>query len=230
MSLLIATTCLVFTGCSADMKIVEEDATEKLQDSKLSPYIEKASYKEGGKTENRISVNININVDERFSDLETMEKYEVMQDAVTKLGGTLSLIKCGNDNYCVYDNLHITHGDDKYTMDVFYKELVINDDKKYTESDYNSDMNQINKKDTPVTTNSDTVSSTPKGQYASNGISYTVIFDFMKQQYNRLTNNDENYIPEVHDPQVAEIAARQFGITAKEAGYIYEKVQMDTFN
>ncbi|MCS6595965.1 hypothetical protein [Bacillus cereus] len=52
----------------------------------------------------------------------------------------------------------------------------------------------------------------------------------MKQQYNRLTNNDENYIPEIHDPQVAEIAAKRFGITAKEAGYIYEKVQMDAFN
>lgn len=70
----------------------------------------------------------------------------------------------------------------------------------------------------------------PNGQYASNGISYTVIFDFMKQQYNILTNNDENYIPEVHDPQVAEIAAKRFGITAEEAGSIYEKVQMDAFN
>ncbi|HFJ9472406.1 TPA: hypothetical protein ACGW3J_005103 [Bacillus paranthracis] len=52
----------------------------------------------------------------------------------------------------------------------------------------------------------------------------------MKQQYNILTNNDENYIPEVHDPQVAEIAAKRFGITAEEAGSIYEKVQMDAFN
>ncbi|MED1512653.1 MULTISPECIES: hypothetical protein [Bacillus cereus group] len=51
----------------------------------------------------------------------------------------------------------------------------------------------------------------------------------MKQQYNILTNNDENYIPEVHDPQVASLAAKRFGITAKEAGYIYEKVQMDAF-
>ncbi|PFM11740.1 hypothetical protein COJ40_08790 [Bacillus cereus] len=150
------------------MKVVEEDATEKLQDSKLSPYIEEASYKEGGRTENRTSVNININVDERFSDLETMEKYEVMQDAVTKLGGSSSLIKCGNDNYCIYDNLHIAYGDDKYTMDVFYKELVINDNKKYTKSDYNSDMDQLNKKEEPVnaTTNSNSVPSSSKGQGA----------------------------------------------------------------
>lgn len=145
MSLLIATTCLVFTGCSADMKVVEEDATEKLQDSKLSPYIEKASYKASGKTENRTSVNININVDERFSDLETMEKYEVMQDAITKIQGTA--IDCGNDNRCLYDNLHITYGDAKYTMSVYNKELIINDNEKYTESNYYSDMNKINKID-----------------------------------------------------------------------------------
>lgn len=150
MSLLIATTCLVFTGCSADMKVVEEDATEKLQDSKLSPYIEKASYKEGGKTENTISVNININVDERFSDLETMEKYEVMEDAIAKVKGTA--IDCGNDKRCLYNNLHITYGDDNYTMSVYDKQLIINDNEKYTKSDYYSDMNQINKKEEPVNT------------------------------------------------------------------------------
>lgn len=164
MSLLIATTCLVFTGCSADMKVVEEDATEKLQDSKLSPYIEKASYKASGKTENRTSVNININVDERFSDLETMEKYEVMQDAITKIQGTV--IDCGSDNRCLYDNLHITYGDDKYAMSVYNKELIINDNEKYTDSDYYSDMNQINKKEEPVntTTNSNSVPTSSSGQ------------------------------------------------------------------
>ncbi len=166
MRILFAAICLIFTGCSADMKVVEEDATEKLQDSKLSPYIEKASYKEGGKTENRTSVNININVDERFSDLETMEKYEVMQDAITKIQGTA--IDCGNDNRCLYDNLHITYGDDKYTMGVYDKELIINDNEKYTKSDYYSDMNQIKKKEEPVntTTNSNSVPSSSAGQGA----------------------------------------------------------------
>lgn len=145
MSLLIATTCLVFTGCSADMKIVEEDATEKLQDSKLSPYIEKASYKAGGKKEDLTPVNININVDERFSNLEKMEKYEVVQDAVTKLGEFS--IECGNDNRCLYDKLNITYNNDKYTMSVYDRELVINDNEKYKKIDYKYDMDKINKID-----------------------------------------------------------------------------------
>lgn len=166
MGILLAASCLMFTGCSADMRVVEEDATEKLQDSKLSPYIEEASYKESGRTENRTSVNININVDERFSDLETMEKYEVMQDAITKIQGMA--IDCGNDNRCLYDNLHITYGDDKYTMGVYDKELIINDNEKYTKSDYYSDMNQIKKKEEPVntTTNSTSVPSSSAGQGA----------------------------------------------------------------
>lgn len=229
MGIVLATTCLILTGCFADMKVVEEDAAGKLQDSKLSPYIEEASYKAGGQKEDLTPVNINLIVDEGFSNLETMEKYEVIQDAITKLDG-LS-IECGNDNRCVYDTLHVTYNDDKYKMSVYDKELVINDNEKYTRSDYNFDMNKVNKKEDTVnaTTNYNSAPSPPNGQYASNGISYTVIFDFMKQQYNRVTNNDENYIPEVHDPQVAEIAAKRFGITAEEAGYIYEKVQMDAF-
>nr|CBW44168.1 hypothetical protein pLVP1401_17 [Bacillus cereus VPC1401] len=40
-------------------------------------------------------------------------------------------------------------------------------------------------------------SSSPNGQYASNGIRHKAILDFMKQQYNILTNSDENYIHEV---------------------------------
>ncbi|WP_156576476.1 hypothetical protein [Bacillus luti] len=146
------------------MKIVEEDATEKLQESKLSPYIEEASYKAGGKKEGLTPVNINLTVDEEFSNLETMEKYEVIQDAITKLDG-LS-IECGNDNKCIYDTLHVTYGDDKYKMNVYDKELVINDDQKYTKSNYYSDMDEVNKKDLTekYKGNSNSVPSSSPGQ------------------------------------------------------------------
>ncbi len=162
--ILLAATCLILTGCFADMKIVEEDATEKLQESKLSPYIEEASYKAGGKKEGLTPVNINLTVDEEFSNLETMEKYEVIQDAITKLDG-LS-IECGNDNKCIYDTLHVTYGDDKYKMNVYDKELVINDDQKYTKSNYYSDMDEVNKKDLTekYKGNSNSVPSSSPGQ------------------------------------------------------------------
>ncbi len=145
--ILLAASCLMFTGCSADMKIVEEDATEKLQDSKLSPYIEKASYKEGGRNKEETLVNIKIDVDKQFSDLEKAEKYEVMSDAITKLVGSSNLIKCGNDNFCTYDNIQVSYNNDIYKMSVIDKELVINDNARYTKSDYKDDMDHINKVD-----------------------------------------------------------------------------------
>ncbi|AAY60659.1 hypothetical protein I6G76_29715 (plasmid) [Bacillus cereus] len=51
-------------------------------------------------------------------------------------------------------------------MSVYNKELIINDNEKYTDSDYYSDMNQINKKEEPVntTTNSNSVPSSSSGQ------------------------------------------------------------------
>ncbi|CAM5206346.1 hypothetical protein UACE39S_01728 [Ureibacillus acetophenoni] len=53
------------------------------------------------------------------------------------------------------------------------------------------------------------------------------VFDYMENLYNELTNYGENYIPEVHDPQVAEMAANKFGISALEAGQIYIDVSME---
>ncbi|MES5930028.1 hypothetical protein QCI77_29380 [Bacillus cereus group sp. MG9] len=172
MSLLIATTCLIFTGCSADMKVVEEDATEKLQDSKLSPYIEETIYKAGNRNKDETSVNIKINVDEGFSDLEKVEKYEVMSDAIAKLVGSSNLIKCGDDNYCIYDNIQISYDNNNYKMSVIDKELVINDNERYTKSDYKSDIDQVNKIDPSEkykgNYNSVPSSSTGQGQSSTN--------------------------------------------------------------
>ncbi|MDA1647553.1 MULTISPECIES: hypothetical protein [unclassified Bacillus cereus group] len=142
---LLLAACLVFVGCSADMKVVEQDATAKLKDSKLSPYTEEASYKAGNRNKNETSVNIKINADERFSDLEKVEKYEVMSDSITKLIGASNLIKCGDDKFCIYDNIQISYNNDIYKMSVIDKELVINDKERYTKSDYKSDMDYINK-------------------------------------------------------------------------------------
>ncbi|GAB6466584.1 hypothetical protein bcgnr5373_47480 [Bacillus cereus] len=145
--ILIAATCLILTGCFADMKVVEEDATEKLQDSKLSPYIEEASYKAGGKKNDKTSVSVYIKVEKGFSDLEKMEKYEVIKDAVTKLSGFSGPFECGDDNYCNYGNLHVSYNDDDYAMSIVNKDLIINDDEKYTEADYQSDMDQVKRVD-----------------------------------------------------------------------------------
>lgn len=52
------------------------------------------------------------------------------------------------------------------------------------------------------------------------------IYNYMKTQYDQVTNYGENYVPEVHDPQVANMAASRFGISASEAGQIYIDIEM----
>lgn len=189
MSLLIAITCLLFTGCSADMEIVEKGATAKLQESKLSPYIEKASYKAGDRNKNETSVNVKINGDERFSNLEKVEKYEVLSDAITKLVGSSNLIECGKNNFCIYDNVQISYNNDIYKMSVIDKELVIKDKERYTKSDYKHDMDQVNKID-PTEKYKESYNTAPS---SSSGQGSTSTYDPKKDSVNYDANG--NYKP-----------------------------------
>lgn len=52
------------------------------------------------------------------------------------------------------------------------------------------------------------------------------IYDFMVQSYNALTNNGENYIPEIHDGQVSKLASEKYGISEEEADRIYIQKEM----
>lgn len=224
---LLFTTCLIFSGCSANMKYVEHETKEKLENSSLGPYIEKVDYKADKKEDDTTPVNIQAIVDEEFSDLSTMEKYQIMYTTLDQIMGSFNNVYCGENRSCRYKDLKLLYDDDTFVMDIFDKTLVINEFEKYSKRDYDIELANRTYKATPNNTSKYT--SQKKEKFASNGMNYMVIFDFMKEQYRILTNNDENYIPEVHDPQVAEIAAKRFGITAKEAGFIYEEVQMDAF-
>lgn|GEM_PF-6366278 len=55
------------------------------------------------------------------------------------------------------------------------------------------------------------------------------IYDFMEDTFNQLTNYGDTYVPEIHDPQVAELAAREFGITAEKANAIYTEIAMNMY-
>lgn len=52
------------------------------------------------------------------------------------------------------------------------------------------------------------------------------VYAFMKQVYEEITDYGANYVPEVHDQQVAEMASEKFGITVEEAGQIYINIEM----
>lgn len=52
------------------------------------------------------------------------------------------------------------------------------------------------------------------------------IYDYMVQLYNELTNNGENYVPEIHDEQVSKLASEKYGISEEEADRIYIQKEM----
>lgn len=229
------------SGCSPDLKAAENYSKEILDKTDLAKYIKDVKYVEGSKLEDnafyKYEIDIQANVTDDFYDLSKKEQYLLMQNAIIDLVGKADrFVYCG-DQDCRYGEMKLKNTDSTFSMvmekhyapDLNY-EMKINDYVAYTRTDLENDRSTSSDSSTPTSKTVQPSTSNSNGQYASNGISYTFIFDFMKEQYNILTNNDENYIPEVHDPQVAEIAAKRFGITAEEAGYIYEKVQMDAFN
>ncbi|MDJ1478518.1 hypothetical protein QBX67_26095 [Bacillus sp. LS15-K4] len=231
----------ILSGCSPNPKVSEDYSKEILDKSDLAKYIKDVKYVEGAKLEDNTlydyEIDIQANATDDFYDLSKKEQYLLMQGAIIDLVQQNDrAILCGDPD-CRYGEMKLKNTDSTFSMvmekyyasDLNY-EMKINDYVAYTRTDLENDTPTSSDSSTTTSTTVKPSTSNSNGQYASNGISYTVIFDFMKEQYNRLTNNDENYIPEVHDPQVAEIAAEHFGITAKEAGYIYEKVQMDAFN
>lgn len=55
------------------------------------------------------------------------------------------------------------------------------------------------------------------------------VYSFMKDQYNKLTNYGESYIPEIHDDKVDELASKKFGITKSEASRIYIEKEMNKY-
>ncbi|PES73792.1 hypothetical protein CN507_00085 [Bacillus cereus] len=240
LTFLLVTLFGVLSGCSPDLKAAENYSEEILDKTDLAKYIKDIKYVEGAKLENntlyKYEIDIQANVTDDFYDLPKREQYLLMQGAVIDLVGKGErFVYCG-DQDCRYGEMRLKNTDSTLSMvmerystsDINY-EMKINDFVAYARTDLKNDTPSPSDSSTTTSATVKPSMSNSNGQYASNGTSYTVIFDFMKQQYNILTNNDENYIPEVHDPQVAEIAAKQFGITAKEAGYIYEKVQMDAF-
>lgn len=48
-----------------------------------------------------------------------------------------------------------------------------------------------------------------------------VLYDYVQEQFNILTNYGDNYVPEIHDPIVMEKAAHTFNITLQQAEKLY---------
>ncbi|MEG0259316.1 MAG: hypothetical protein RR651_05530 [Lysinibacillus sp.] len=55
------------------------------------------------------------------------------------------------------------------------------------------------------------------------------VYDFMENKFETITNYGDTYVPEVHDPMIAELAATEFGITTDEANNIYNEIAFNMY-
>ena len=149
---------------------------------------------------------------EAFSELSTEEKEKIltkMTDWIKQKHGEYGLTKCGFNYTCYFDGVSLSVDDNIYSL----KFDSISDEPVFyvnnTKYDYPSKAVQAQ---------------------TSSAVSKSTIYEYMALQYDIITNYGKNYIPEIHDPEVARMAASRFGITESEAGDIYVEKEIQRFN
>lgn len=144
-----------------------------------------------------------------FEKLTEEERYDVLtaySEALDSSSYSYSdddYITCGNSSVCSAETLILKSGSDTYEI---YP-------KNYSSIEKNGEEYMIKQVSKPISSDNDYVSE-------------QAVYDYMKAQYEQLTNYGENYDPEIHDSQVANMAASRFGISASEAGQIYIKMDL----
>ena len=220
-------------GCSAkpDIDKVKEEADIYIEDSDLSKYIVDVknnvsySYKDLKDGDKDYTINIKVIADESFNDLETLEQFNVLKQTTQHVNEEATLPSCGKADCqfgkLIVEPLTVYTAIDTYTMDIdnpYDKRTMVWNDEKYTEDDlFSYKENEVDEDSTETTTDStDTTTSSTIDEYTKDAV-----YAYMQDLYDQVTNDGENYIPEIHDPQVAQAAAERFDITEEEAGQIY---------
>lgn len=70
---------------------------------------------------------------------------------------------------------------------------------------------------------------TEKANFEISSIDKQEVYDFAEAEFFRITNYGDTYIPEIHDPIVAELTAKKFGITPEEVMEIQLEISMNMY-
>lgn len=146
------------------------------------------------------------NLTDEFETLTEEEKYNILDSNINHLGNKYG---CGKDKLstsCKTTLLTLTSDSDTYEFNSYsftkngeYYEVKTEEETETKEAFTPTDNNYVSDQD---------------------------IYDYMKTQYERLTNYGANYVPEIHDLQVSNMAASKFGISVSEADRIYIDMEM----
>lgn len=209
---------------------MEEAANEldtALNGTALDPYIEEISYSHGDKIDGVYYIDINIKVSEHFQDMSRREEYITLGQTAESVVDEVVSPSCGSAD-CEFGEMKVTSGDDVYTLSglqfsvgYFFDSLMVrlndNSQKRYREA-ISTEYTESNS--STKTSSSPSSSSSPSDEE---------VYEYMKSQYDQITNYGANYVPEIHDDQVAELASQKFGISASEAGQIYIDMEMSQY-
>ena len=211
-------------GCSPNLEKVKGDLNPTIEETSLNDYIDDIdkdvsySYKEKANDNKEYKVDITVKVANSFNKLDRLGKFNLLSDVTQEIDNNTVYPECGSVD-CDFGSLLIVAdhngSKEKYSMSVGHSgEPVMNyDGVSYKEEDFNY-----------YTEDDSSTSVSGDNSYLADAV-----YEYMEQLFDEITDNGENYDPDIHDPQVTQAAADKFGITYKEASEMYVEKAVEEF-
>ncbi|MBJ7894353.1 hypothetical protein [Bacillus atrophaeus] len=208
----------VLSGCGVDTKEAETFLKELSKNKTVSQYLSEAPTLDyTNPIKKYYDFKINLSMNKKFMQLSNKEKYKILYKVYELIEdkGFSYEISCGDKYTCSVDEVHAKYKNDDYTIDF-----------KHVDSLY-----QLEKNDEVIFDLEDEKEKRKENSSEEEARSANdqTIYNYMENEFNRITNYGENYTPEIHDSMVAELASEKFGITVDEANEIYVSMSMDKY-
>ncbi|MCA1213481.1 MULTISPECIES: hypothetical protein [Bacillus] len=208
----------VLSGCGVDTKEAEKFLKELSKNKTVSQYLSEAPTLDyTNPIKKYYDFKINLSMNKKFTQLSNKEKYKILYKVYELIEdkGFSKVISCGDKYTCSVDEVHAKYKNDDYTIDFKHGDslyqLEKNDEVIFDLEDEKEKRNEN--------------SSEEEAQSADD----QTIYNYMENEFNRITNYGENYTPEIHDSMVTELASEKFGITVDEANEIYVSMSMNKY-
>jgi len=212
--LLILSLSIVVAGCGGEPKAKYEEVEATfnksiqadLKDTSLVKYLKDGEVKIKDVDVDRshdllhfYSFTLEGKLNEQFESLSLGDKYAILEE-LNDLE-SFDTEECGQGSNCEAGTYILTSGTNTYEID--------------------TSLFTVMKNGVEISAPESSTTTTTVDDSNDGSVNKQEVYSFMKAAYDELTNYGDNYVPEVHDPQVADMAAAQFGISAAEAGQIY---------
>ncbi|MFD2924486.1 hypothetical protein [Halobacillus naozhouensis] len=211
----------LFSGCGLNTEVVDSVEDKLKNNDEIAKYVDSIDIKHRSNGSHEgysfIDFSVYASANDDFLSLSDKEKYDILSkvDNILSEGAEISYqFECGKKKICTFEDIIFENGQDTYSFNTleWSDELVMN---------HNGER--------AYPTVSETVTTTPDdddSEFDNTIVNKEAVYNFMENKYKEITNNGENYVPETHDPLVAQLASKRFGISAEEAGQIYVEVSL----